>query len=112
MGLDILNAQGAVNSIDSNVIDPLLDRLKGEIIPALEAVIQRRVDSAIEQASNVIRGALDGVQATEDKAAADIKPILELAVELKALSTEFRALVAQLNGGAAIEVRLRPKVGA
>lgn len=106
--MDILNTQ----AIDSNVIDPLLNRLKAEIIPALEGVIQRQANSGALQLSNIVQGTLIGIQATEDKAAADIKPILELAIELKALSAEFRALVAQLNGGAAVEIRLRPKAGA
>ena len=70
--MDLLNTQ----AIDANVIDPLLNRLKAELIPQLEAVIQRRVDSAIEQASNVIHGVLVGVQGIEDKSATDVRGIL------------------------------------
>jgi hypothetical protein len=65
-----------IEAIEYKVIDSLLDRLKAEIIPALEAVIKRRVDDAIEQVSNTIHGALVGAQGIEDKAAADIKMVI------------------------------------
>lgn len=70
--MDILNTQ----AIDSNVIDPLLNRLKAEIIPALEGVIQRQANSGALQLSNIVQGTLLGIQATEDKAAADVRGLL------------------------------------
>jgi hypothetical protein len=72
MGLDLLNTQ----AIDANVVDPALDRLKAEIIPELEAVIQRRIDSAIEEVSNVIKGILLGAQGIEDKTLADVQKLV------------------------------------
>jgi hypothetical protein len=72
MGLDLLNTQ----AIDANVVDPMLDRLKAEIVPALEAVIQRRVDSAIEQASKTVHEALVGIQSIEDRAVSDAEGII------------------------------------
>jgi hypothetical protein len=71
--MDILNTQ----AIDANVVDPLLDRLKKEIIPQLQTVVREEVNNAIAQASNVINGTLLGIQGTEDKAASDVAKIVK-----------------------------------
>ena len=55
---DILNTK----AIDSNVVDPFLDRVEKEIIPQLEDVIQRRIAEALAI-----------VQTIETKAAVDVK---------------------------------------
>ena len=102
MGLDPLNTK----AIDANVVDPFLDRLKGEIIPALEAVVERRIDEAVTEISNTIHGTLVGVQAIADSTTAKLTPILKLANDLQGLVNELQELVARLNSGGEISLRL------
>lgn len=102
MGLDVLDTK----AITENVVNPALDRLKGEIIPELEAVIQRRLDSAITELSNTIHGTLVGVQGIADSTTAKLEPVLKLATDLQGLVNELQQLVAKLNGGGEITLRL------
>jgi hypothetical protein len=70
--MDVLNEQ----QLASVVVNPALDRLKTEIIPAIQAAARAELDHAMLQASNIISAALQGAQATEDKAAHDVVAIL------------------------------------
>lgn len=70
-----------MNAIDNEKlssvnINPALDRLKNEIIPTLQAAMRSELNNGILQLSNVVQGALLAVQATEDKAAADVRGLL------------------------------------
>jgi hypothetical protein len=92
----------SAKDFDTDTIDPMLDRLKAEIIPALQAGIRAEVNNLMLQQTNLISAAILGVEATEDKAAHDIAPFARMADQI----TTF---LAALNGGASVEVRLKPK---
>jgi hypothetical protein len=71
--MDVLNEK----DIYQQIVSPLVDRANRETIPALEKALGERINSAIEQVSNVVAGALVGLQGIEDKANGDVKALVE-----------------------------------
>lgn len=66
--MDVLNEQ----QIREQIIDPALTRLNNETLPATGAALSAVLTPAIAEISNVLNGVLQGLQATADKAVADL----------------------------------------
>lgn len=62
--------------LDATLADPLVNRVRDELIPALQTAVAVSVDRAAAQLSNIVAAALQGIQATEDKAATDVRGLL------------------------------------
>ena len=59
-----------------DLINPALDKIRAETVPAIQAAVRAELNNAIGQVSNVLAGVILGIQGTEDKAAADVRTII------------------------------------
>ncbi len=74
--MDVINEQ----QFKQVIIDPMLDRLKNEIIPALEAAVQTQLDSALAKIDHIGLTAGDSVvtaASTLTEAVADLRKLVE-----------------------------------